>query len=243
MYGLLSGKRVLVAVAHPDDEVLGPGGTIFHLSRDWGCEVHVVILGEGLTSRAEQRDLAAWQRELAVHKANIATAREALGVRSGSVHDYPDNRFDTVPLLDLVKEIEREKASFDPEVVLTHHGGDVNVDHQLTFEAVVTACRPMPDERVRTILTFETASGTEWRSPTDPRHFHPNVYLGISERALSAKITAMEAYAFEKRPFQHPRSPDALRIQAQRHGVAVGLPLAEAFALVRSIATPDNPPT
>lgn len=239
MYASLAGKRILVVVAHPDDELLGPGGTLFHLAGDHGCEVRIVILGEGITSRADTRDVDEWREELRVHRENIETARAAIGVQSTGVYQFPDNRFDSVDLLDIIKTVEAEKREFAPDAVLTHHGGDVNVDHQRTFEAVVTACRPMADERVGTILTFETASGTEWRSPTDPRHFHPNVFFSISEAALRAKIDGMEAYEFERRPYPHPRSPEALRVQAQRWGVAVGVPFAEAFALVRTISRPS----
>lgn len=235
MYGLLANSRILVVVAHPDDELLGPGGTIYRLVHEFGATVHIVILGEGLTSRSATRDVAAWEEQLRVHRANILEARTALGAQTGSSYDFPDNRFDTVALLDIVKVIEKEKEAFGPTVVFTHHGGDVNIDHQRTFEAVVTACRPMAHERVHTILTFETPSGTEWRSPTDPRHFHPNVYFSITEAALRAKIAGMESYAFERRAYPHPRAPESLTIQAQRWGVAVGTDYAEAFALVRSI--------
>jgi hypothetical protein len=93
----------------------------------------------------------------------------------------------------------------------------------------------MADETVKTIITFETPSGTEWRSPTDPRHFLPNLFFAVSESNLDAKITGMESYEFEKRAFPHPRSPEALKIQAQRWGISVGCSLAEAFCIVRSV--------
>jgi LmbE family N-acetylglucosaminyl deacetylase len=131
--------------------------------------------------------------------------------------------------------IEKEKEIFNPSVIFTHHGGDVNIDHQRTFEAVITACRPMDHEKVKTIITFETPSGTEWRAASDPRHFIPNLFFGVSEENINAKIKGMESYEFEKRPFPHPRSPEALKIQAQRWGVTVGCNFAEAFMLIRSI--------
>lgn len=235
MYELLKNKRILVVVAHPDDELLGLGGTMHQLIHHYGAVTRVVILGEGITSRADERDRERWAEALAIHRRNVADAQAAIGYQSVGLYDFPDNRFDTVALLDIIKTVEKEKADFKPTVVFTHHGGDVNVDHQRTFEAVVTACRPMAHEAVKTIITFETPSGTEWRAPTDPRHFLPNVYFRITEEDLNAKIKGMESYEFEKRPFPHPRSPEALRIQARRWGVAIGAELAEAFALVRQV--------
>ncbi|MDT0686567.1 PIG-L deacetylase family protein [Autumnicola psychrophila] len=232
----LRNKKILIVVAHPDDELLGLGATMYQLNKDYSCETRVVILGEGITSRAEVRDPEKWEKELKIHRENIKNAQEAIGYGSVGIYDFPDNRFDTVSLLDIIKVIEKEKQDFDPEVIFTHHGGDVNVDHQRTFEAVVTAIRPMKDERVKTLITFETPSGTEWRAATDPRHFVPNMYVSVSEEAIEAKIKGMESYEFEKRQYPHPRSPEALKIQAQRWGIAVGKDFAEAFTLVRNIS-------
>lgn len=237
MYEYLANKKIMLVVAHPDDELLGLGATMHRLIHEYGATVRVIILGEGITSRADKRDPDRWLKELEIHRANIREAQAAIGYQEVSIHDFPDNRFDTVALLDIIKIIEKEKSEFDPAVIFTHHGGDVNVDHQRTCEAVMTACRPMAHERVKTILAFETPSGTEWRSPADPRHFHPNVFFGVTEAGIEAKIKGMESYEFEKRAFPHPRSPEALRIQAQRWGVAVGEAYAEAFVLLRAIAT------
>lgn len=225
----------MLVVAHPDDELLGLGATMHKLIHEQHCQIHVVILGEGITSRADNRDTKLWEKELATHRANIHQAQAAIGYQSVSIHDFPDNRFDTVALLDIVKVIEHEKENYKPEVIFTHHGGDVNIDHQRTFEAVITACRPMAHEQVKTIITFETPSGTEWRASTDPRHFVPNLFFSVSKKDVDAKIKGMESYEFEKRPYPHPRSPQALTIQAQRWGVAVGCEYAEAFCVVRSI--------
>lgn len=227
-------------VAHPDDELLGLGATMHKLCNEMGCAVRAVILGEGITSRSDVRDVEKWEQQLKIHKQNIENARLAIGYGSVGVYDFPDNRFDTVALLDIIKVIEKEKREFNPEIIFTHHGGDVNVDHQRSFEAVITACRPMESEEVTTIITFETPSGTEWRAATDPRHFIPNLFIEIGEQNLSAKIAGMECYEFEKRAFPHPRSPQALKIQARRWGVAVGVQYAEAFAVVRKIIRNEN---
>jgi LmbE family N-acetylglucosaminyl deacetylase len=235
MQNVLRGKKIMIVVAHPDDEILGLGASMNKLIKDANVATRVVILGEGITSRADNRDVSLWKKELKKHRDNINKAQKAIGYHDVSVYELPDNRFDSVPLLDIIKIIEKEKASFKPDIIFTHHGGDLNIDHQRTFEAVMTACRPMTGETVKTIITFETASGTEWRASTDPRHFIPNLFITISEKNMAAKIRAMESYEFEKRTFPHPRSPEALKIQAQRWGISVGAGLAEAFCLVRSL--------
>ena len=235
MLGLLKNKRIMLVVAHPDDEILGPGGSMHRLITEFNCTSKVVILGEGITSRAETRNLEKWKKELHIHRQNIEEARKSIGYESVSIYDFADNRFDTVPILDIIKIVEKEKLEFIPDTIFTHHGGDVNIDHQRTFEAVITACRPLQNEVVKTIITFETMSGTEWRASSDPRHFIPNMFIELTQQDLLAKIKAMEAYEFEKRADPHPRSPEALEIRARMWGVANGLSLAEAFQIVRTL--------
>lgn len=221
--------------AHPDDELLGPGATMHRLIDGYGVQAHVVILGEGITSRADQREPGKWEKELEVHRANIYEAQKVIGYNSLSIYSFPDNRFDTVALLDLVKVIEKEKENFRPDVIFTHHGGDLNIDHQRTFEAVMTVLRPMAGEQAKTIVTFETPSSTEWQASTHPEPFHPNLFVEITGKDLQAKTEGMEKYEFEKRVYPHPRSPKALKIRAQYHGLTAGCEYAEAFCLVRHI--------
>lgn len=231
----LRNRKILVVVAHPDDELLGIGGSLNKLVNECSCKVHVVILGEGITSRSDKRDEKKWKEELAKHHNNIKDAQKCIGYQNLSTYQLPDNRFDAVDLLDIVKVIEREKEEFKPDVILTHHSGDLNIDHQRTFQAVLTAARPLEDENAKGIITFETPSGTEWQAPSDPRAFSPNFYISISESNLKAKIDGMECYEFEKRDFPHPRSSKALRLLAEYRGITVGHKLAEAFQIIRWI--------
>jgi len=235
MYEYLKNKKILVVVAHPDDEVLGLGATMNKLINDYNCEIGAVILGEGITSRSETRNLAQWENELKRHRNNILKAKEKIGYSFVNTYQLPDNRFDSVDLLDIIKIVEKEKEQFKPEIIFTHHGGDLNIDHRRTFEAVITATRPMENECVRVIITFETPSCTEWQASTNPHNFIPNLFFEISKENLKSKIDAMECYDYEKRKYPHPRSPEALEILAKRWGIVVGKEYAEAFCLVRGV--------
>ena len=225
----------MIVAAHPDDELLGLGATMHKLIHEHNVQTHVVILGEGITARSEKHNVENWKDELNKHRSNIEQAQDAIGYHSVSIYGFPDNRLDSVDLLDIVKVIEKEKQNFKPDVIFTHHGGDLNVDHQRTCEAVITACRPIEQESVKMIVCFETPSVTEWQSPADPRHFIPNLFIEINENDLAAKIKGMEAYEFEKRAYPHPRSPEALTVLSQRWGVIIGRKYAEAFMIIRLI--------
>lgn len=225
-------KRVLVIAAHPDDEVLGCGGTMCRLAQE-GHEVYVAILGEGITSRYDQPDDADRALVGKLHQRSQEVAAH-LGAKEVTLYGLPDNRMDTVPLLDVVKIIEELVQRLQPSVVYTQHGGDLNVDHGVVFRATMTATRPMTGEPVRSIYTYEVGSSSEWAFHQFQPFFHPNVFVDIG-RTLERKIEAMAIYESEARPFPHPRSPAALRAQALHWGATVGVPAAESFCLVRSV--------
>ncbi len=224
-------RTVLVVAAHPDDEVLGCAGTVSKWVRA-GATAHALILGEGATSRAASRaEGLQWQEALGGLKAAAQAAAKVLGVTSVRVLDFPDNRFDTVPFLDLVKAVERVVEEIRPDTVLTHHRGDLNVDHRRTFEAVLTACRPLPGAPVRTIFSFETPSATEW---SVPQSFDPRFVVDVTD-TLAMKHEALRAYAMEMRAFPHPRSHAAIDALAAWRGATAGVTAAEAFEVVRMI--------
>ena len=232
---MFNSARIMIVAAHPDDELLGTGATMHRLIHEQDVQIHVVILGEGITSRSEQRDKKIWEKELVAHQKNIFEAQKNIGYSSVSIYQLPDNRFDTVALLDIVKIIEAEKIKFKPDIIFTHHGGDLNIDHQRTFEAVMTGCRPMKGESTSSIITFETPSSTEWQASTEPRRFTPNFFMKVSTENVQAKINGMECYQYEKRSYPHPRSSQALTLRAQNWGVSAGCDFAEAFCIVRYI--------
>jgi len=229
--------KVLVVAAHPDDEILGCGATAARLVAE-GHEVHFVILGEGMTSRNTQRaDADLGQLEDLRRYAHAAAAK--VGVKSLGLHGLPDNRLDTVPLLDIVKIVEELVNRHSPAVIYTHHGGDLNVDHGVVHRAVLTATRPTAGCPVREIYAFEVPSSTEWAFQRIEPAFRPNVFVDIT-RTLETKIAAMECYESETRKFPHPRSPEALRAAAMRWGSVAGCAAAEAFELVRSVRLTGN---
>ena len=232
---MFKGKRIMVVAAHPDDELLGLGATMHKLIKEQGVKAHVVILGEGITSRSDTHDAEKWKEELEEHHRNINAAGSHIGYESIHTYNFSDNRFDSHDLLDIVKVVEKEKEEFKPDIIFTHNAGDLNVDHRYTFQAVMTATRPMADEPVCMIVCFETPSATDWQYNRHPEQFHPNFYIEVSEEDVQAKCDAMSEYKFENREYPHPRSLKALKVLSQYRGYTSGNEMAEAFEIVRMI--------
>ncbi|MDO8307690.1 MAG: PIG-L deacetylase family protein [Actinomycetota bacterium] len=221
---------VLVVAAHPDDEVLGCGGAIARHAAA-GEEVAVAFLADGVTSRDINGQHSA---EIARRRGAAQRAAQILGVREVTFGELPDNRLDSVALLTLIQLVEGVVDRVRPTTIYTHFAHDLNVDHRLTSEAVITAARPIPGSQVTTVLAFETASSTEWRAASAATTFAPDWFIDISD-TLALKLEALEAYAEEMRPWPHPRSTEAVRHLAQWRGSSVGRDAAEAFAVARHI--------
>ncbi len=226
-------SSVLVVAAHPDDEVLGCGGTIARHA-DAGDAVQVLIVAEGATSRQEQRDRGKAAEEISSLAKAAKTAGAILGSVGVELLNLPDNRLDTLDRLDLIKLIEERIARHQPQVVYVHHAGDVNIDHRRLHEAVVTACRPTPDQPVRRLLSYEVASSTEWQPPGSAPAFQPNLFVDITSQ-WTRKSQALEAYGAEMRPWPHARSIEALEHLARWRGAQVGVEAAEAFCMLREL--------
>jgi N-acetylglucosamine malate deacetylase 1 len=210
---------VLVVVAHPDDEVLGCGGTIARFAKE-GRQVHVLQLADGESSRSSGAALKVG--ELFENRISAAQrACEIMGCASLECIGLPDNRLDSLD-------------QYKPVTVFTHHSGDVNIDHRIVHEAVLAACRPLPGHSVRELIFFEIPSSTEWRPSASGLPYMPNMFVDISD-TLPIKLQAMEAYASELRLFPHPRSLKAITALAQWRGATVGVEAAEAFISGRKL--------
>ena len=220
-------EKVLVIAAHPDDEVLGCGGTIARHA-DAGDQVHILIVAEGATSRQLQRDRIQASEELSALGKAANTAGSVLGTAGVELLDLPDNRLDSIDRLDLIKQIEDRINYHQPQVIYVHHAGDVNVDHRRLHEAVITACRPTPGQSVRRMLSYEVASSSEWQPPGSAPTFTPNWFIDIC--AHVSKV-----YASEMRAWPHARSLEALEHLARWRGAQVGVEAAEAFFLLRQV--------
>lgn len=227
-------KNVLVIAAHPDDEVLGCGGVMARHAQE-GDNVYTVILAEGLTSRRRERDRNLYSGEFDIlHKA-AQKANDILGVKELRLLEFPDNRMDSMDRLDIIKELEDIINEIKPNIIYTHHVGDVNIDHRRIHEAVLTAVRPIPgNHHVDELLYFETASSTEWMTAGSAPAFVPNWYVGI-EGTLHLKLKALEAYEYEMREWPHARSVKALDYLAKWRGANIGIEAAESFVLGRKI--------
>jgi N-acetylglucosamine malate deacetylase 1 len=226
---------LLVVASHPDDEVLGCGATA-RLMVDRGWKAHLVVMTQGVVGRttgsALAEENAKAQEKL---KSEMEQASAVLGFSTTSQLDFPDNRMDTVSRMDLSHSLKAVIEEYRPNFVLTHHPGDYNWDHSLTFDAVMMACRCNAGDFFPTeIRTFEVLSSTEraWQEPS--RVFCPNAYVDVSS-TIDAKKQALNHYASERHPYPHPRSPEAIEYLARKRGNEVGLEYAEAFHIVRKV--------
>ena len=233
--------KILIIAAHPDDEILGMGGTILKHAKN-GDKIRTIYLATGITSRRgsgyenfakydvtdkEKNDM---KRQISNLRKNTKKANNLLKVNSYDFYDFPDNEMDSVSLLKIIKTLENEIKKFQPEKIYTTHRNDLNIDHRITFQATLTACRP-GTSKVKEILSFEVPSSTEWNYPIN---FIPNFFVNISKE-LDKKLKAMSYYEHESRKFPHPRSTKNLELIAQRWGSVSGVGAAEAFEIIRKL--------
>lgn len=224
----------LVVAAHADDESLGCGGTIAKIVASGGS-VTVLFLADGESSRFignEETELL--EVRIKRRKEMASSALSHLGVNKSTFLDLKDNRLDTVPLLELTKMIENAIDHYAPEMIITHHPYDLNIDHKMAAIATITATRPFQDQIVRQLIAFETPSSSEWNVQSQVNVFAPNFFVDISE-VWGKKVSALKAYSEEMRDFPHPRSIESIEALARWRGSNCGREYAEAFTLLRSV--------
>lgn len=214
-------KRALVIASHPDDEILGSGGTIKKLIND-GFEIVTVIVAKG--RKEEEHHIQKF----------TSLANSHLGVGKVIFMQFPNLKLNTVPLHEITKEIEKLLDTYTPDIIFTHHYGDLNQDHQVTFQAVMTAARPLPGKKPIEILCFETVSSSEWSQNTQDKLFKPTYFVDISD-TINDKLQALRHYDVEMRPYPHPRSYEGVQHLARVRGMTVGVEYAEAFEIIRRV--------
>jgi LmbE family N-acetylglucosaminyl deacetylase len=222
-------KKILVVAAHPDDELLGCGGSLIKLSKK-KYEIFALFFTDGVSARDKKNKKIILNR-----KNNSLKSLKIMGVKNTKFLSYPDNNLDKVSLIKIVKEIENVIFKFKPETIFTHSNVDLNIDHEIISRAVVTASRPKPNFSVKMILLFETLSSTEWNFYYKKKSFNPNYFIDITS-TIDKKIKAAKAYKNEINAWPHPRSIKGIKNLAKYRGQSVGLKYAEAFYLLRHIA-------
>lgn len=217
-------KKVLVIAAHPDDEVLGCGGTIAKYAKVANNEVYLCIVTKGYTPD--------WTEEFLKNRGKeLKKSSEILGIKKVYFLGFPTVKLDTVPQKELNDSVLKVVTEVNPDIVYIPHKGDVNKDHRLIFDAALVATRPI-NNKIKRILSYETLSETEWGQMIEP--FAPTVYVDILE-SIETKIEAMKIYESELKPYPHPRSLEIIEALAKKRGSEAGVGFAEAFMLIREI--------
>lgn len=221
-------KIILLIVAHTDDESFGCGAFIKRLSTQ-NNKVFAMSFTNGIGSRENIKT-----KDILERKKSANRASKILNFEWIDNYDYPDNQLDQVPLLKIIKHIEKNKKKYKPDIVLTHNFSDLNIDHRIIAEATLTAFRPEPKDKATEIITFEIPSSTDFRQLKNKANFIPNYFVS-SDRFLKFKIKAIKTYKNEiKRP-PHSRSLGGVKNLSKIRGNQSGLKNAEAFEIIRKI--------
>ncbi|WP_060207332.1 PIG-L deacetylase family protein [Sporosarcina koreensis] len=213
--------NVLVIAAHPDDELLGSGGTLKKLMNE-GYNVITVIVAKGRKEEEHHMDQI------------VLNANKHIGIDEVIFLEHPNLLLEMMPLHVLTKDIEELIEKYDPSIIFTHHYGDVNRDHQILFQAVLTATRPLPGKKPVELICFETVSSSEWGQQSDNKNFKPTYFVDITD-TIDKKIEALKFYDVEMRLFPHPRSYKGVEYLARMRGMTIGVEYAEAFEIIRRV--------
>ena len=221
-------NKVLVVASHPDDETIGCGGVIAKHVYE-GDEVSIITLTNGVSSRLESKD-----KDQKIRKDAAISAIDSLGANWLAAGDFPDNRIDEVPLIEVIQFIEKQKNFFYLYIIYVHSPTDLNIDHRIAAEAVLTAYRPQPEESYSEIRFFEIASSSDFTVKKLHNRFEPNLFINIEE-FWEKKLEALKSYDLEIRKDPHSRSYEGIKTLAKLRGSQSGLSMAEAFEVVRKI--------
>ena len=228
----MSARRIACVVAHPDDEALGVGGTLIRHAMS-GDRVEIIILSDGEGSKTDPADRDAARTDRASQWAAYA------GCSVRRIFDLPDQRFDTVPMVDIVGMLQTELSEIKADIIYTHHTGDLNHDHRITSQATLVATRPMHGGgRLPTVYAFETPSSTDQAPNAEPFSFMPRHFVVLDE-LIEKKMEALEVYENELGVPPHPRSRESIRALATKRGAECGALAAEAFVTLRSVWNSD----
>ena len=226
---MLEFKNVLVVASHPDDEILGCGGTLYNLKKK-GAKISGLFLSDGESSRKHPKI----NKLILDRKKQAIKAGKIIGIKKIIFGNFPDNSMDSVPILKIIQFIEKQIKIIKPDAVFTHFESDLNVDHQITSKAVATACRPIKNQTVKSILFFEILSSSEWNISIKNKSFKPNYFVDIT-KSINFKLKALKHYKREMRKWPHPRSIEGVKLLSKTRGSSVGLSHAEAFILGRHV--------
>lgn len=230
--------NVLVTCAHPDDETISMGGTLKKLSKNH--EITVLFMNDGITGRRQPGfynkpdyeifpdDLNTMKKEIVLRQENARKACSILGIKNVIFLDFPNVEMDTIPLLKIIKQLEKKILDLKTQIIFTHHYNDTNIDHRITYEAIMTAARPFPSSIVSSIFSFESVPDSYWRRPNK---FNPNMFVDITDE-IETKVSALNSYNGEIRKPPHPRNEEMVRAVAKRWGCLSGYHYAEAFEIV-----------
>ncbi len=224
-------KRVLVIAAHPDDEVLGMGGTIAKLVKE-GCVVDVLIVTDGSSSQYRDSDHLA--EIIESKKIETRNCADVLGVRDIYYGGLPDMKLDCTPHIDINQSVEKVVDKVHPDMVFTHFWGDVNRDHQEVYKSTLVAVRPVMGQVVKELYCYRVPSSTEWTPNKADTMFMPNCFVDIEQYA-EQKCKAFACYSTELREYPHPRSVQYLQESDKAAGLRVGMLAAEEFIILRKL--------
>lgn len=221
-------NNLLIVAAHPDDEIIGCGGTILKLKKNYNIEA--IFMTDGISSRYKKNTP---RKKIKNRREECLRVFKYLKIKKPTFCNFPDNQMDKVPLIEIVKVLEKKINKFKPNTIMTHFENCLNIDHRLTYQAVITAARPLKNSSVKKILSFEVPSSTDW-ALFSKKNFQPNYFVDISIY-IKKKIHALKLYKSELKKYPHSRSIKNIKSLAQIRGTSCGVNYAEGFVMSRYI--------